>query len=63
MRGIKKLLLCLLAALTVLTVTVLGNGVVNAGTPKEKNSWTGGTHRTGTTWSSTGCRFSKPPCR
>lgn len=36
MRGIKKLLLCLLAALTVLTVTVLGNGVVNAGTPKEK---------------------------
>lgn len=36
MGGIKKLLLCLLAALTVLTVTVLGNGVVNAGTPKEK---------------------------
>ena len=36
MRGIKKLLLCFLAVLTVLTVTVLGNGVVNAGTPKEK---------------------------
>ena len=36
MRGIKKLLLCLLAALTVLTVTVLGNGVVNAGTPQDK---------------------------
>lgn len=36
MGGIKKLLLCLLAALTVLTVTVLRNGVVNAGTPKEK---------------------------
>lgn len=36
MGGIKKLLLCLLAVLTVLTVTVLGNGVVNAGTPKEK---------------------------
>ena len=36
MGGIKKLLLCLLAALTVLTVTVLGNGVVNAGTPQDK---------------------------
>ena len=36
MRGIKKLLLCLLAALTVLTVTVLGNGVVNAGTPQNQ---------------------------
>ena len=36
MRGIKKLLLCFLAVLTVLTVTVLGNGVVNAGTPLEQ---------------------------
>ena len=36
MGGIKKLLLCLLAALTVLTVTVLGNGVVNAGTPQNQ---------------------------
>ena len=40
MERMKKTLLCLLAVAAVLVVTVLGNGVVNASSPKEKEKKT-----------------------